>query len=222
MIFLIFNNLQAMKHWGKFAKIAAELIEVLKNKGADAAKALIEMAKNTQAFEKFVNAVLKAKEIGLDVLKDLVPELWKVSDIVVDSAKKLGLKAQDELRRFANYISAISKGRSEVAEKLAKQINDSGDVATNSALKEKLYKQLASEAQMAEEGIVIAGKGAKKAFEKAEYAAQKYGGHPNDYVKKTSTAVVAPNDKVISTHWIENIKTGERFEFKTIYEKGQQ
>ena len=71
---------------------------------------------------------------------------------------------------------------------------------------------------MAEKGTIIAGGNGETIFRNAEYAAQKYGGSAADYVKKSSSGYKIPDGRTISTHWIENIKTGERFEFKTIIE----
>ncbi|HSW87825.1 MAG TPA: RHS repeat-associated core domain-containing protein [Candidatus Saccharimonadales bacterium] len=87
--------------------------------------------------------------------------------------------------------------------------------ANNAASGLKLSKALASESQMAEIGKTIAGSGTKKAFDNAAKAATRLGGSPNEYVKKSSTAFKAIDGSKIQTHWVENIITKVKAEFKT-------
>lgn len=79
----------------------------------------------------------------------------------------------------------------------------------------KLQKQLASEAQMAEAGRVIAGIGSDVAFRDAARVAQQYGGAAADWVKKSSTSFRAADGTRFETHWVENVTTGQKVEFKT-------
>lgn len=82
-----------------------------------------------------------------------------------------------------------------------------------------LAKNLASVSQMGETGEIIAGPGSKKQkpFRDAPRAAALYGGRIEDWVKKSSFSYVNPEDETkFQTHWIENLKSGERLEFKTI------
>ena len=44
-------------------------------------------------------------------------------------------------------------------------------------------------------------------------------GSPADWVKKKSFPYKAPDGKTIELHWIENTKTGEQREFKSIFDK---
>lgn len=76
-------------------------------------------------------------------------------------------------------------------------------------------KQFVSDLQMNEPGQVIAGLGSDKIFRDATKVAQKYGGNAEDYVKKKSSVYVHQDGNKYRTHWIENIKTGERYEMKT-------
>ena len=48
--------------------------------------------------------------------------------------------------------------------------------------------------------------------------AKEYGGDPGDWVKKTSSTFKAVDGQKISTHWVENVKTSQRVEFKSIVE----
>ena len=44
--------------------------------------------------------------------------------------------------------------------------------------------------------------------------ATKYGGNSADYVKKSSTQVISPDGVGIETHWVENVKTGKKYDPK--------
>ena len=68
---------------------------------------------------------------------------------------------------------------------------------------------------MGEAGKVMAGPGARVPFRDAPRVAKEYGGRASDWVKKTSTPHTARDGVKFETHWVENIKTGQRVEFKT-------
>ncbi len=87
--------------------------------------------------------------------------------------------------------------------------------AKNPANGVKLNKQLGSQQQLEEKGTTIAGPGAKDPFRGANKAAEKYGGNPSDYVKKSSSSHIAPDGTKFETHFIENTRTEQRFEHKT-------
>lgn len=78
-----------------------------------------------------------------------------------------------------------------------------------------LSKSLASQAQMGEEGIKMAGVGARVRFRDAERVAREHGGNAADWVKMSSSSHSARDGTIFETHWVENIKTGQRVEFKT-------
>jgi hypothetical protein len=80
----------------------------------------------------------------------------------------------------------------------------------------ELNKRLIFEAQKQEQGVIIAGIGASKGviFKDIDRIVKTYGGSPEEWVKKSSTASKNLDGRKIETHWIENLKTGERFEFK--------
>jgi len=71
---------------------------------------------------------------------------------------------------------------------------------------------------MGEEGKVIAGPGARKAFEDAPKIVQQYGGQIRDWVKMSSSKYIAPDGTEFETHWVENIETGARILQKTVME----
>jgi hypothetical protein len=87
--------------------------------------------------------------------------------------------------------------------------------AHNTADALKLNKSLGSQVQMSEPGTIMAGPGGRVPFRNAARVAQEYGGSASDWVKKTSTSYTARDGVQFETHWIENIKTGRRVEFKT-------
>ncbi len=52
-------------------------------------------------------------------------------------------------------------------------------------------------------------------FRDAARVAKEYGGGIQDWVKKSSSSSVSTNGVSFETHWVENVKTGQRVEFKT-------
>jgi hypothetical protein len=87
--------------------------------------------------------------------------------------------------------------------------------AHNAANGLRLSKQLASIAQMGEEGIVIAGGGSGTGFRNAGAYAARYGGEASDWAKKSSSVYRAADGTAFETHWVENLRTGARVDFKT-------
>jgi hypothetical protein len=94
--------------------------------------------------------------------------------------------------------------------------------AQAAALKQSLALREVRERQAKENGTIIAGGEAKKTFRKAPEFAKKFGGSPQDWVKKTSTSYVDGEGRIHSTHWVENIRTGERKQIRPVIdEKGK-
>ncbi|MCB1655165.1 MAG: hypothetical protein KDI41_15065 [Pseudomonadales bacterium] len=89
------------------------------------------------------------------------------------------------------------------------------EVAHSSMSGLKLNKSIASQAQMSEVGTILAGSGARTPFRDAGRVAEIYGGKATDWVKKTSSSYLARDGMRFESHWVENIKTGQRVEFKT-------
>jgi RHS repeat-associated protein len=79
----------------------------------------------------------------------------------------------------------------------------------------KLNKSLASDEQMSQEGKILAGKGGRVPFRDAQRIADQYGGHADDWVKKGTSPYTARDKSMFEIHWVENIHTGQRVEFKT-------
>ena len=80
----------------------------------------------------------------------------------------------------------------------------------------RLAKQLASEAQMAEKGIVVIRSGE---LNQATRLAKQYGGEAADWVKKSSSSYTSTSTTLgpakFETHWYENVINFLRVEFKT-------
>ncbi len=68
---------------------------------------------------------------------------------------------------------------------------------------------------MAEAGTRIAGPGTKAALRDAPRPALQYGGSPDDWVKVSSSSYRGADGYQFETHWYENIRNGQRVEFKT-------
>ena len=116
----------------------------------------------------------------------------RVADKVVD-----GMRAADHAVDAGNATKGVAAG------------------ADNAGHVLKLKNQLASQAQMAEAGTIMAGPGGRVAFRDAQRVASEHGGNAADWVKKTSSSFTDGKGTRFETHWVENIKTGQRVEFKT-------
>ncbi len=53
-----------------------------------------------------------------------------------------------------------------------------------------------------------------KIFRDVIYIQQRYGGEIGDWIKKSSKRYDVTWDRVIETHWVENIKTGQKIDIK--------
>lgn len=78
-----------------------------------------------------------------------------------------------------------------------------------------LQKQLASEAQLSESGIPIAGNGSPKILRDSARLANEYGGNQSDWAKMRSSSFTAWDKTQFETHWYQNIVSGVRVEYKT-------
>ena len=82
----------------------------------------------------------------------------------------------------------------------------------------RLNKQLASIEQLGEKGKIIAGPNSKYPFRNANKYSKCYGGNSSEWVKKSSSFYKSSDGRKFETHWIENIKTEQRYEFKTKFD----
>ena len=106
-------------------------------------------------------------------------------------------------------IDAVKGARTAAAVgEVSEMANTGARLSTNGV---KLAKQLASEAQMAETGITMAGPGKVK---DAARLVNQYGGTFMDWTKKSSSSF-SKGGVNFETHWYENITNGSRVEYKT-------
>ena len=91
-----------------------------------------------------------------------------------------------------------------------KAVNDNPKNIVNG---QRLREQLAKEQQSSEKGKILFEGG--KDFRDAHKYVEKYGGKVEDWVKKTSSSYEKADGKLVETHWVENIKNGQRVDFKT-------
>ena len=78
-----------------------------------------------------------------------------------------------------------------------------------------MHNQLTSDQLSNEVGYTIAGKGGKEVFKNEARVVADYGGEIGDWVKKSSSQAFTSDGRKFQIHWVENLKTGERFEEKT-------
>ena len=83
-----------------------------------------------------------------------------------------------------------------------------------------LNKYYGSLEQMGSVGTRMAGQGTSRQFRNAEHYANEYGGNANDWIKMTSKPYIANDGLLFETHWVENINTGQRVNYKTKFPKG--
>ena len=91
---------------------------------------------------------------------------------------------------------------------------DASAYSSTSAL--NLSRQLASESQVAGAGTSIAGAGTSTTLRVAEQLASEYGGDPYAWAKMTSDTFTDSDGFQFSTHWYENLETGQQVEWKTV------
>ena len=91
---------------------------------------------------------------------------------------------------------------------------EKGELAHISEL-QKVSLAKALEGQALEKGKLMAGNGHKDLFKDAADKAKNYGGNPEDYAKMASNSLYKITDTLkVQTHWVENTKTGVRYEMK--------
>jgi RHS repeat-associated protein len=101
------------------------------------------------------------------------------------------------------------------AAKLADNSAKGGSGAESALAGRDLGRQLASEQQMGEVGIALAGAGSSTKLRVAERLTRDYGGVADDWAKVGSSSYRGADGFGMETHWYENVLSGERFEFKT-------
>jgi len=169
---------------------------------------------------KQTGQVLKDTAVG--VTKELSNELTGLANAVnapIDAAlAKLGVGFDFGQGTMLQASTPGEKGAM-IGTSLGLLLVGGGETKIGDAI--SLSKSLASEAQVAEKGTVIAGAGAAsgKALRDAPRLAAQYGGKAGDWAKMSSSAFQAigeTHSNAFQTHWYENVVSGLRTEYKTI------
>ena len=118
---------------------------------------------------------------------------------------------------MVDITKAGTKLLKEGVESLVKtSVKNADGLPANSALNRlNLNKQLASDQQLSETGVILAGGSHRTPLRKANDLATTHGGKSEDFVKKSSSSHTAPDGTKIETHFEENLRTGQRFNQKT-------
>jgi hypothetical protein len=145
------------------------------------------------------------------------------------------LRAGEKVREADGDLITITKTRSYTADLTAYNLTID-DIHTyyagatpvlvhNSCTNEfdGLRRQITSQSQMAEKGRPFAGPGSGTVFRDADRVAAEYGGVADDYAKMASSSYRDGPGlyDLFATHWVQNVKTLERFEFKTKFPRAE-
>lgn len=117
-------------------------------------------------------------------------------------------------------IANLKQGIDQVPQGKAKE--ELGAAIHNTEMKSaaqrvQLEKKLASEQQMNENGAAFAGTGTSEPFRGSGKIAAANGGDAGDWVKKSSSQYTSRDGTTFETHWVENVRTGEKIQQKTIF-----
>ena len=117
------------------------------------------------------------------------------------SAPKSAVKSQGEVPKKVRFEDDVSAKNASLHQKYKAEL----ELQHNTSL---------SEAQLIEPGKIIAGEGAKDPFKHAAKFASDYGGSAEDWVKKTSMKAFTKDGRAFETHWVENLITSQRLQYK--------
>jgi hypothetical protein len=153
--------------------------------------------------------VTKTDDLSSKKLKDFDnnPATKKENfDTSAGFAKKISTNIND---KASNYAKKIIEDLPTIGDGQLSYINNLQKVSLKQAL----------EAQALEKGFILAGGNSGAILRKADIYVKKYGGIASDYVKMTSGDYRVTDTTKIQTHWVENVKTGERYSLKVkLYE----
>jgi hypothetical protein len=89
------------------------------------------------------------------------------------------------------------------------------DAVSDQQLWKKLaYEELLSDAQGGVAARTIAGHGSSRAIDEVTRLTGRYGGDAGDWAKKVGATRSGPGGISQQIHWYENVRTGQRVEFK--------
>ncbi len=154
----------------------------------------------------------QGQSVVQEIKQDIKDNFWGAVDAI--AGKQIGLGTPGEKEN--------AKGDASIGGLLGAGMATEGAVGEDVAASGlKLAKSLASEAQVAEKGVSIAGAGAQngKALRAAEGLATQYGGQAGDWAKMSSTPYQAAGEarsSAFETHWYQNVVSDVRTEYKTV------
>lgn len=221
---------------GKGTK-AATLLEELKKFGEPVVESIIDALKKLDWAElgrkagsllnkalELVEGLLRKLDDGAKALENLLTGALKLTPETVGAS---GIRNKGIITQTADAVSSVRSQAGSKVDELAPRIKQSlDDVAENAAhnasnalkLKYKLvFEQLQGQITKGDiAGEIIAGAD-KTIFKDASIWSQKYGGEIGDWVKRKSPSVKMEgiDDGIpVEVHWVENLKTGERYDWK--------
>jgi RHS repeat-associated protein len=184
--------------------------------GREAATA--QWLQQTNAFTDRMTANLTQREAAILLVGQLgmlaIPLGFEASLAIVTRPEAALALTESVLAQEALGGGTLIAGSAAVAsiEASAALVDDAARSAANAV---RLEKQFASESQMGEIGTIMAGADARAPFRDAARVAEQYGGEAADWVKKTSSTFASRDGTKFETHWVENLRTGQRIEHKT-------
>jgi RHS repeat-associated protein len=128
--------------------------------------------------------------------------------VVVKGGKKVVVRMAAK-KAAKKTAEAAECHRDELMKVMKELCSDSP--ASSSYAKDALKRRLAME----EQGVAIAGAGHKTKIKDINRLVKQYGGKPEEWTKKRSCRFTLEDGTQTEIHWYENIKTGQRVEYKT-------
>lgn len=128
------------------------------------------------------------------------------------SEYQAGLKGGAAANTALSVASFGVGGGGSLADDAVNLVDDAAHSAANAL---RLNKSLASAEQVGEAGTIMAGAGGRVPFRGAARVASEYGGTPSEWVKVSSSSYTTRDGVRFETHWVQNVRTGQRVEFKT-------
>ncbi|MEG4814494.1 DUF4114 domain-containing protein, partial [Microcoleus sp. K5-D4] len=159
-----------------------------------------------------VEGIRRGKEVWSSLKQSTARNIDQIQGFLSKQAENLGkLKdaATSEIKKSFDWLKSK-------LDDLSTSKNE-GNEAHNTSNALKLKYRLTFEQQMTEVGEVIAGGSHKTQFRDAANFSNQYGGNPADWVKMRSTSYTIQDgggDINLETHWVQNLKTGQRVDFK--------
>jgi hypothetical protein len=135
-------------------------------------------------------------------------------DIAKPHMEKVGHESGSAFTDNKVYTTNLKKA-SDYADNIVSKLDDGSKAALgNLGEAERNSLHVALKGQALEKGGIMAGPNVKNKFRDAEIFSKQHGGVPDDYVKVHSNSYKVRDTVKVETHWVENIKTGNRYDVK--------